>query len=108
MATIIFSATQQRLSVRGPCLNRDFHHLLSALETFGQGCPQLVLDITGVAVMPRAMAESLLRSCRRLESAGIAVRLRVRPDGAVDRMLQVVRSELNVSADRVAAERKAG
>jgi hypothetical protein len=108
MATIILSAAQQRLSGRGPWLDRDLHHLLTALETFRHSCPQIVLDITGVEVMPRPMAESLLRSCRRLESAGVTVRVCARPDGAVERMLQVVRGELEVPADRVALEQEAG
>jgi hypothetical protein len=46
VATIIFTSTQRRLSVRGPCLDGDVQHVVTALETFGRACPRFVLDMT--------------------------------------------------------------
>src|SRR3954452_13366832 len=110
MATIIFSAAQPRLSVRGPWLDRDLQHLLTALETFRHSCPQLVREITGVGgdtsphggVVPAVLLAAAVGRCH---SQGLDCAC---PDGAVERMLQVTRGELEVPADRVVLEQKAG
>jgi hypothetical protein len=94
MATIIFTATQQRLTVRGPCPESELSHLVGALEAFGRTCPRLVLDVTHVGVMSRPVAESILRACHRLEADGARVIVRARPDSAVDRMFRAVRDDL--------------
>src|SRR3954470_24615511 len=107
VTTTIFSASQQRLSVRGPYLDQDLHDVLTALETFGRGCPRLLLEVTGVGLMPRPVAGSLLRSCERLGSVGVGVRVCARPSGAVARMLEVVRGDLDEGAKHRALDRKA-
>jgi hypothetical protein len=85
VATIVFSSSDQRLTVRGPYLDDDLTHLIDALEAFGRTCPRLVLDVTRVGLMSRPAAESILRSCHRLEAEGRRVIVRARPESTGDR-----------------------
>jgi hypothetical protein len=104
VATIIFTATHQRVTVTGPCLEEDLAHLVDAVEAFGRTCPRLVLDVTRVGLVSRPVAESILGCCARLEAQGRPVIVRARPESAVERMFEVVRDDMEYRR----AERAAG
>jgi len=96
MAVIIFTASQQRLEVRGPCLEADQRHLVDALEAFGRTTPALVLDLRRVSVMSWAVAESVLLACERMGRRGVQVQLRMKATSPVDRMVEAVRDSLGL------------
>jgi hypothetical protein len=95
VSTLIFSASHHRLTVTGPCLDRDVRHVTDAVETFARTCPGLVLDMTRVSVVPRGLAEAVVRSCHRLALEGIPVHVLTRPDSAAERMFRAVRDDLS-------------
>jgi hypothetical protein len=94
VATIIFTATHQRVTVTGPCLDGDLTHLVDAVAAFGRTCPRLVLDVTRVGLMSRPVAEAILGSCDKLEAQGRRLIVHARPGSAVERMLDKVRDDM--------------
>jgi hypothetical protein len=92
MATIIFTAASRRLSVRGPFGGSDVDVLVDAVQTFSRTCPGLVLDLSRVSAVSRPVAESIVRCCEAGDGHGRPVRIRLRPESAVERMFRVVSS----------------
>jgi hypothetical protein len=93
MVAIIFTGGQERLTVRGPCLEPDLGHLIGALEAFARTSPNLILDVSRASVMSWSVAEAVLRTCSRMEADGAPVSLRTRAGSAVERMLHAVRDD---------------
>ena len=103
MAVIIFTGTQRRLAVRGPCLEADRSHVVDALEAFGRSTPALILDLRRVSVLSWSVAEAILLACDRMRLVGAEVHLLTTPAGAVERMVDAARGSTARGADHVAS-----
>jgi anti-anti-sigma regulatory factor len=91
MLALIVTAGQERLTLRGACLDDDLRHVVGILEALRCPYPELTLDLSRVSVMSWSVAETILRKCTRMEADGGHVVLRTRGGGAVERMLEAVR-----------------
>jgi len=92
MSTIIFTASRDPVTVRGPSLEADLRYLLDALRCVGPTAESLILDLTHVDALSRHATVLLLQTCSEVTARGIELRVTTRPGSPAERMVTDVRA----------------